>query len=46
MTVTDYNDCVRQYSDGLFRFIVKNVKDEEWARDVVQDAFEKLWKKH
>lgn len=45
MTVSDYNDCVRTHSDNLFRFIVKNVRDEEWARDIVQDAFEKLWKK-
>lgn len=27
----------------MFRFIVKNLKHEEDARDVVQTAFEKLW---
>jgi RNA polymerase sigma factor (sigma-70 family) len=45
MNVSEYNDCVRDYSDNLFRFIVKNVRDEDWARDIVQDSFEKLWKK-
>ena len=27
----------------MFRFIVKNLRHEEDARDVVQTAFEKLW---
>ena len=43
MTEKDYNDCVRQWADNVFRFIVKNLKHEEDARDVVQTAFEKLW---
>lgn len=34
------------YADAVFRFIFKNLRDEEKARDVVQDAFEKMWKKH
>lgn len=45
MTVADYNTCVDQYADGLFRFVVKNLKDSDAARDVVQDTFEKLWLK-
>ena len=45
MTVEDYNNCVEDYADGLFRFILKNIKDEEKASDVVQDSFEKLWRK-
>jgi DNA-directed RNA polymerase specialized sigma24 family protein len=44
MTEQDYNDCVRQHADGVFRFIVKNLRHEEDARDVVQTAFEKLWR--
>jgi len=32
-----------EYSDGVFRFILKQLKDEERARDIVQDAWEKLW---
>lgn len=43
MTVSDYNNCVDKHSDGVFRFILKNIKDEEKARDIIQDAFEKLW---
>lgn len=44
MTDKNYNDCVTQYADNVFRFIVKNLKQEEDARDIVQTAFEKLWK--
>ena len=46
MTVSEFNQCVDDFSDGLFRFIVKSLRDEEKARDVVQDTFEKLWKKY
>lgn len=44
MTEKDYNECVTQYADNVFRFIVKNLRNEEDARDVVQSAFEKLWR--
>jgi len=44
MTEKDYNECVTQYADNLFRFIVKNIRHEEDAKDIVQTAFEKLWK--
>ena len=46
MTAQEYNHCVDQYSDGLYRFILHNMKDEEEAKDVVQDTFEKMWMKH
>lgn len=46
MTVQEYNDAVERYADGVFRFVVKNLRDEERARDVVQDSFEKLWRHH
>jgi RNA polymerase sigma factor (sigma-70 family) len=45
MTVKEYNECVDLYSDGLFRFLVKNTKDREKAQDLVQDTFAKLWTK-
>lgn len=45
MTVSEFNACVDEHSDGLYRFILKNMKDEDKARDVVQDAYEKMWKK-
>ncbi len=45
MTTRQYNQCVDEHADGLFRFILKNIKDEEAARDVVQDAYTKMWEK-
>ncbi len=46
MTGNEYNKCVDLYADRLFRFIVKNLKHEEDARDVVQNSFEILWRRH
>ena len=28
MTIIEYNEFVNEYADGLFRFIVKNIKAE------------------
>ncbi|MEJ7736077.1 MAG: RNA polymerase sigma factor [Chitinophagaceae bacterium] len=44
MTEKEYNECVRTYADNVYRFIVKNLRHEEDARDVVQMAFEKMWR--
>jgi RNA polymerase sigma-70 factor (ECF subfamily) len=44
MTEKEYNDCVTQYADNVYRFILKNLRHKEDARDVVQTAFEKLWR--
>lgn len=44
MTEREYNECVNTYADNVYRFIVKNLKHEEDARDVVQTAFEKMWR--
>jgi RNA polymerase sigma-70 factor (ECF subfamily) len=44
MTELEYNLCVKQYADNVFRFIVKNLRHEEDARDIVQSAFEKMWR--
>ncbi|MGN6603143.1 MAG: RNA polymerase sigma factor [Ginsengibacter sp.] len=43
MTEKEFNECVNLYTDNVFRFIIKNLKHEEDARDVVQASFEKLW---
>ena len=45
MTTEEFNTCVDNHSDNLYRFILKNIKDKEKARDVVQDSYEKLWLK-
>jgi RNA polymerase sigma-70 factor (ECF subfamily) len=42
MNVKEYNQAVDLYSDGIYRFILKNIRDEERARDIVQDSYEKL----
>lgn len=44
MNVREYNQSVDLYSDNVFRFILKNIRDEERARDIVQDSYEKLWR--
>ncbi|TVQ82421.1 MAG: RNA polymerase sigma factor [Bacteroidetes bacterium] len=45
MTAKEYNQCVDEHADGVYRFILKNIRDEDKARDVVQDSFEKMWTK-
>lgn len=45
MTVAEYNQCVDQHSDNVYRFILKNIRDEATAMDIVQDAFERMWVK-
>ncbi len=44
MTLKEYNRAVDEYSDRVYRFILKSIGDEERAKDIVQDAYEKLWK--
>lgn len=43
MTVKEYNNCTDKYSDNVYRFILKNIKNEDKAKDIVQDSYEKLW---
>jgi|SRR5690554_5563941 len=45
MTVDDYNKCVEDHADGLYRFMLKHVRDTEKARDLVQESFAKVWLK-
>jgi RNA polymerase sigma-70 factor (ECF subfamily) len=44
MNSKEYNQSVDLYSDNIYRFILKNIRDEERARDIVQDSYEKLWR--
>lgn len=46
MKAKEYNIIVSNFSDGLYRFILKNIKDEYKAQDIVQDSFEILWINH
>lgn len=43
MTEREYNECVRTYADNVYRFILKNLRHEDDAQDIVQSAFEKMW---
>ena len=44
MTINEYNTSVDHYSDRLYRFVLKSIKDIHKAEDIVQDSYEKLWK--
>lgn len=43
MNRKEYNSCVDLYSDGAYRFVLKNLGNEEEAKDIIQDVFTKLW---
>lgn len=46
MTVNEYNQSVELFSDRVYRFILKSIRDIHKAEDIVQDSYEKLWKNH
>jgi len=39
----EFNQCVDEYANSVYRFILKNIAHVEDAQDIVQTAFEKLW---
>lgn len=43
MDTREYNNCVQQWSDPLYRFALRCLSDSEEARDAVQTAFAALW---
>ena len=43
MTEQEYNECVMNYADNIYRFALKNLRNEEDAKDITQTSFEKLW---
>ncbi len=45
MDRTQYNRCVEQYADGLFRFAFSSLRNREQAEDVVQESFARVWEK-
>lgn len=46
MTTKEYNTAVDDYSDNIFRFILKQTRDKMLAEDIVQETFVKVWEKH
>ena len=45
LTPEVYNTIVDQHADALFRFVFRQVRDREMARDLVQESFMRLWLK-
>ena len=43
MTLAEYNKSVDECADRLYRFILKNIQDTEDAKDIVQEAYTRLW---
>jgi RNA polymerase sigma factor (sigma-70 family) len=46
MTVAEFNLCVDEYSDRLYRFVLKNIRETSTAEDIIQETFEKMWVRH
>lgn len=46
MTQKEYNKAVDEYSDNIFRFALKHLRNEMSAKDIVQETFTKVWIKH
>lgn len=45
MNLAEYNQCVDAHADGVYRFVLKQIRDKDAAKDIVQDSFEKMWRK-
>ena len=45
MNTEQYNQCVEQYADRLFRFAFSSLRNREQAEDVVQESFARVWEK-
>jgi len=46
MNEEQFHQCVTAFSDGLYRFALKNLNDHDEAKEIVQSSFEKLWLHH
>jgi RNA polymerase sigma factor (sigma-70 family) len=45
MTAKEYNSAVDQYADNIYRFVLKHIKNQDVAKDIVQETFAKVWVK-
>lgn len=45
LNLAEYNQCVDTHADGVYRFVLKQIRDKDAAKDIVQDSFEKMWRK-
>lgn len=46
MDAREYNKCVQNYADDLYRFALRYCGDGAEAEDAVQEVFLTLWKRH
>ena len=46
MNAKEYNIAVDTYSDNVYRFVLKHLRNEMSAKDIVQETFMKVWIKH
>lgn len=44
MTTREYNISVDKYSDDVYRFILKSLKNSDTAKDIVQETYARVWK--
>ena len=40
----EYNKVITEHSNNLYGYAIKFLRNQEDAKDIVQDVFEKLWK--
>ena len=45
MDRSQFNQCVEQYADRLFRFAFSSLRNREEAEDVVQESFARVWER-
>jgi RNA polymerase sigma-70 factor (ECF subfamily) len=45
MSPENYNQYVEDYTDNIYRYILKNTRNQADAEDIVQVTFQRLWEK-
>ncbi|MGP1362208.1 MAG: RNA polymerase sigma factor [Bacteroides sp.] len=46
MTTKEYNESVDHFADGLYRFALRLMNNQEIAEDLVQECYTRLWERH
>lgn len=45
MTDKEYDFCIDNFASSLLRFVRKHLNNHQWAEDIVQETFAKVWEK-